>query len=421
LAAVGLLAGLALILAVGPGKDMLGGPAWTEDELAMLRSLWIGSLPPLPPDPSNMYADDPRAAALGQKLFFDQRFSVNGQVACATCHDPGRQFQDGTPLGHGVGITDRRTMTLIGAAYSPWFFWDGRKDSMWAQALGPMESPVEHGGDRTMYAHLIARYYRQEYETIFGALPDLSHLPKRAGPVRTPPERSAWEAMAAADRQAVTRIYANMGKAIAAYERHLLPGPSRFDRYVEALLKGDKQAMRDTLSADELAGLSLFIGVANCTQCHNGPLFTDNHFHNTGVHAAPGLPEDQGRALGVIQVLADEFNCLGPYSDAGPDECAELRYMISEGDELVRQFKPPSLRNVAERVPYMHAGQFATLEEVLAHYKSAPESPAGHSEIEALDLTQLELDQLVAFLKTLDGPLNAEQEWLTPPQLAAGF
>jgi cytochrome c peroxidase len=228
--------------------------------------------------------------------------------------------------------------------------------------------------------------------------------------------------MAAADRQAVSRIYANMGKAIAAYERHLLPGPSRFDRYVDALLKGDRQATRDTLNADELAGLRLFIGAANCTQCHNGPLFTDNHFHNTGVHAAPGLPEDRGRALGVIQVLADEFNCLSPYSDAGPDDCAELRYMIAEGDELVRQFKPPSLRNVTKRAPYMHAGQFATLEEVLAHYRSAPESPAGHSEIEALDLTQSELDQLVAFLKTLDGPLNAEPQWLeAPPGLSANL
>jgi len=239
--------------------------------------------------------------------------------------------------------------------------------------------------------------------------------------VRTPQERSAWEAMAEADRQAVTRVYANMGKGIAAYERHLLPGPSRFDRYVDALLKGDKQAMRDTLSADELAGLRLFIGVANCTQCHNGPLFTDNHFHNTGLHAVPGLPEDRGRALGVIQVLEDEFNCLGPYSDAGPDDCAELRYMIAEGDELVRQFKPPSLRNVADRAPYMHAGQFATLEEVLAHYNTAPEAPAGHSEIKPLNLNQQEIDQIIAFLGTLDGPVNAEPEWLTPPQITAGF
>ena len=67
-----------------------------------------------------------------------------------------------------LASTNRRTMTLIGTAYSPWFFWDGRKDSQWAQALGPMESPVEHGSNRTYYAHLIDQFYRAEYEAIFG-------------------------------------------------------------------------------------------------------------------------------------------------------------------------------------------------------------------------------------------------------------
>ena len=127
---------------------------WSEEEMNSLRSLWIGSLPPLPADPSNKYADDPAAAALGQKLFFDTRFSSNGQVSCASCHLTDLLFQDGTPLATGVGTTNRRTMTIIGTAYSPWQFWDGRKDSQWAQALGPMESAVEHGGNRTLYAHL---------------------------------------------------------------------------------------------------------------------------------------------------------------------------------------------------------------------------------------------------------------------------
>src|SRR5215216_836699 len=90
--------------------------SWNDDEVAALRSLWIGSLPSLPADPSNKYATDPRAAALGQKLFFDTRFSSNGKVACATCHLPEKLFQDGTPLAHGVGTTNRRTMTIIGTA-----------------------------------------------------------------------------------------------------------------------------------------------------------------------------------------------------------------------------------------------------------------------------------------------------------------
>src|SRR5262247_1503085 len=87
---------------------------WSDEELTQLRALWIGSLQPLPADPSNKYADDEDAARFGQKLFFDSRFSANGEVACATCHIPDKLFQDGTPLAHGVGTTDRRTMTLIG-------------------------------------------------------------------------------------------------------------------------------------------------------------------------------------------------------------------------------------------------------------------------------------------------------------------
>jgi cytochrome c peroxidase len=389
--------------------------AWSDAELATLRGLWIGSLPPLAPDPSNRVADDARAAALGQRVFFDTRFSADGKVACATCHLPDKLFQDGTPLAQGVGKTDRRTMTVIGSAHSPWQFWDGRKDSQWAQALGPLESAVEHGGNRTQYAHLVARHYRTEYEALFGALPDLSKLPAHAGPVADTAARADWEKMSTADRAAVTRVFANVGKAIAAYERKLNPGPARFDSYVEAALRNDAPKMRATLSADEAAGLRLFIGKANCTQCHNGPLFTNNDFHNTGVPEAQGLPKDVGRLSGAKAVVADEFNCLSTHSDARPEQCGELRFLVTDGHEQVRQFRPPSLRNVAERAPYMHAGQFATLAQVLEHYNRAPAAPAGHSELKPLRLSKTELAQLQAFLGTLSAPVAAEETWLRRP------
>lgn len=390
---------------------------WSEAEVATLQSLSIASLPPLPADPSNRYADNPQAAELGQQMFFDTRFSANGQVACATCHLPGQQFQDGVALAQGVGTTNRRTMPLAGTAYSPWLFWDGRADSLWAQALQPLESAVEHGGNRTQFVHLIAEYYREPYEAIFGPLPDLSHLPPSAGPVEDAEARAAWEAMSAEDQQLVNTIYANIGKAIAAYERHLQPGASRFDAYVAAVVDSDREQMDALFTADEAAGLALFIGEANCLQCHNGPLFTDNHFHNTGVPAVEGLPEDTGRLQGAQQVLADEFNCLGLYSDASERDCTELRFMVAEGHDLERAFRPPSLRNVGERPPYMHAGQFATLEEVLQHYSRAPEAPAGHNELVPLALTQQDLDQLTAFLLTLSAPLDTEARWLEAPSL----
>lgn len=392
-----------------------GQTRWSEGELTTLRGLWIGSLPPLPADPSNQYADNPDAAAFGQKLFFDTRFSSNGEVACATCHLPDKLFQDGTPFAHGVGTTARRTMTIIGTAYSPWLFWDGRKDSQWAQALGPMESAVEHGGNRTLYAHLITHNYADEYTALFGPLPDLSNLPLNAGPIADPEAAANWAAMSPDNKKAVTRVYVNMGKAIAAYERHLIPGASRFDKYVEAVSKNDYPLANQILNTDEVAGLGLFIGEAHCTNCHNGPLFTNNDFHNTGIPFAQGLLEDTGRAQGAQQVLKDEFNCLSVYSDAQPDQCTELNFLVSDGDKLIHQFKPPSLRNVAARGPYMDAGQFATLEEVLIHYNIAPAAPFGHSELEPLHLTQKQIEQIIAFLKTLDSPINAEPKWLTKP------
>ena len=128
------------------------------------------------------------------------------------------------------------------------------------------------------------------------------------------------------------------------------------------------------------------------------------------------LPEDAGRSLGAQQVLADEFNCLSIYSDAKPEQCAELNFLIIDEHQQERQYKPPSLRNVAERGPFMHAGQFATLEEVLNHYNTAPEATAGHSELQPLKLTEKQIAQIIAFLKTLNGSIDADAKWLKVPR-----
>jgi cytochrome c peroxidase len=209
-------------------------------------------------------------------------------------------------------------------------------------------------------------------------------------------------------RVAVTQIYVNIGKAIAAYERRLQYGPSRFDRYVDALA-ANGQPPADVLTRDEVAGLRLFIGKANCTQCHNGPLFTNNEFHNTGVPAAAIAKVDHGRTNGAKDVLADEFNCRSRWSDAKGGQCSELEFLVAEGHTLERAFKVPSLRNVADRAPYMHAGQFASLDEVVAHYNHAPAAPSGHSELKPLRLNAKELQQLVSFLRTLSGGTAAPQ------------
>src|SRR5829696_4526437 len=389
---------------------------WSSEERETLRSLSLASLGPLPADPSNRFAADPRAAALGERLFSDPRLSGNGKVSCATCHLPERDFQDGTPLAHGVGTTGRRTMPIAGTAHGAWFFWDGRTDSQWSQALGPLESAVEHGGTRTQYAHTVSAHYRPEYEAVFGALPDLKGLPAQAGPVADTAWRVAWSRIPAARQDQISRVYANIGKAIAAFERRVTFTPTRFDRYVEHELAGRAHDSTSSLSGDAVAGLKLFVGKASCVNCHNGARLTDDHFHNTGVPASRLVTAvDSGRAVGVRQALAAEFACTSRYSDAKPDDCEELRFATTEGEELVRAYKTPSLRGVAERAPYMHAGQIGTLTQVIEHYDRAPQAPAGHSELKPLRLSAKEKRQIEAFLRTLSAPVSAPPALLHAP------
>ena len=401
------LAGCAA-LAMVAGSALGGnssGAKWSAEERSTMASLTLDKLEALPPDASNRVADDTMAARLGRQLFFDAKLSSNGRVSCATCHLPERDFQDGTSLGRGVGVTGRRTMPIAGTAYSPWLFWDGRTDSQWAQALGPLESSVEHGGDRTYYAQYVAGTYRKDYERLFGRLPDLSRLSPHAGPVGDSATRSAWSALPVARREDISRVYSNIGKAIAAFERRITFSPTRFDRYVAAELAGRAHTTADNLSTDEEAGLRLFIGKANCTTCHNGARLTDDHFHNTGVPASSLVAAvDSGRTTGVKQVVDGEFNCLSRYSDAKPEDCSELRFAVTEGDELVRAFKTPSLRNVAARAPFMHAGQLSTLGDVIRHYERAPRAPFGKSELKRLKLSATERRQIEAFLGTLSAP-----------------
>jgi cytochrome c peroxidase len=369
----GLVAAIVFTLVPFAGAQAHGAD---DHGLKAATDLALDALPPLPADPSNRWADNPEAAALGERLFFDARLSSNGRVSCGTCHDPKRGFQDSVPLGKGVGTAGRRTMPIAGTAYSPFLFWDGRKDSLWSQALGPLESPVEHGGNRAQYAKVIARHYRGDYERLFGSIPDLR---KRDGQ---------------------TAVFVNIGKAIAAYERTLQPQPARFDRFV-AEWKKTGVMPQGTLDAKERAGFALFVGKAECANCHNGPLFTNNEFHNTGVPARPGKAPDKGRIVAVAAVKADEFNCRSRWSDAKPGECAELDFLPPADATHAGAFRVPSLRNVAERAPYMHAGQVKSLREVLSHYNRAPKAAAGRTELHPLALDKVELEQLEAFLRTL--------------------
>ncbi len=367
-------------------RDVEPAP-WSDAEILLLQSLWLENLPELPPDPTNAVADNPQAAAFGQQLFLDTRLSANGAVSCATCHQPARRFTDGLGKGRGIGQSKRNTPSIVGTAYSPWLYWDGRRDSQWAQALSPLEDPAEHGSDRRSVLQVVAddERYRSTYEGLFGVLPELS----------------------AADDAYIDSAFANVGKAIAAFERTVLPTASRFDEYVAAAVARDTESQQSLFSDDEVRGLRLFIGEANCMQCHNGLLFTNNEFHNTGALSAVGEVPDKGRATGLTEVMRDPFNCRGEFNDDATPICDELDFARS-GPELIGAVRTPSLRNLDGTAPFMHKGQLATLAAVLEHYNEAPDAMIGHNEAEPLGLSGRELQQLEAFLGTLTAPYRSQ-------------
>ena len=413
------IAGLGAVALLGfLAWNYLPSPAdasFDASERALVQSLSLSQLGPRPDDPSNGVAEDPDAARLGQHLYFDTRLSGNGQVSCATCHQPEKYFTDGLPLAVATDVGPRHTPSLVGLAYSPWFYWDGRKDSQWAQAMAPLEAAHEHDIDRLSVARLIAgdATLAGLYRQTFGALPDLPADVAGASPKGDSAEQQAWSQLNGKQQQHINTVFANAGKALAAYQRKLVPGRSRFDDFADRLATGDDTG--ELLSREEIAGLKLFIGKADCVSCHNGPLLSNFEFHNTGVLAVSGQLPPMGRYDGVREARQDPFNCLGEFSDARPEQCLELRF-ARDDNSLVGAHKTPTLRNVTETAPYMHGGQIATLIEVIQHYNDAPVSMLSHNEAKPLNLRPVELRQLEAFMHTLTAPLATDPTWLEPPR-----
>ncbi|NJK45237.1 MAG: hypothetical protein HC933_14020 [Pleurocapsa sp. SU_196_0] len=374
----------------GLGVLALGqaGSLWTANERATLQAMQLERLGDLPPDPSNRAADDPRAVNLGHKLFFDTRLSSNGEVSCATCHDPTKGFTDQLPLAEGVATAPRNTPSIVGTGRNTWFFWDGRADSLWAQALGPLEAHAEHDTNRLQVAQIIQKHYREEYEAIFGNLYVDTERSYPTGSFAADAVRATWQRLSVQERKDIDTVFVNVGKAMAAYQRRLDYGESRFDLYVQRLERNDARAS-STLSDAEMSGLRLFIGKANCIECHSGAAFTDGRFHNTGVPRNADLPlEDTGRASGLRELLSSDFTCQGAFSDAR-GACAAIESLKRDLDDetkdasrMIDAFKTPSLRNVAQTFPYMHAGQYFTLRQVLEHYDAPPRRTWGNLGVE---------------------------------------
>ena len=395
------------------------------------RILSHSPLGPLPIDRTNAYADNPQAAELGQRIFFDKRFSGNGQVACATCHNPDTGWSDGKKISEGIGKTRRHTPSLWNTAYNRWFFWDGRADTQWSQALRPLEQPKEHGGTRLQFAHLIFDDFslKDKYEDVFGPLPDLSdtsRFPLSGRPAPSSqipqlafligrsissytihPHHRNWILMSQEDQEAINRVFANIGKAIAAFERRIVSRRSSFDVFVAGLNERNPEKLV-VLSPAAQRGAKLFVGKANCQFCHSGPNFTDGEFNNLSISGDDPQNPDPGRLEGIAQLIQDPFNSQGPYSD--DNRTNKVRLVRRQADDLGK-FKTPTLRNIAKTAPYMHNGHFQSLKEVVEFYSNLAAPEIGHHREEflvPLGLSDQEMEALVAFLESLTDETSNE-------------
>lgn len=382
----------------------------TDRDLRILQSLSLTALGPVPKEPSNRVANDARVAELGRTLFFDTDLSIDGSLSCASCHQEERAFTDGKPLAEGVHRTARNTPTLYGAAYLDWFYWDGRRDSLWSQALIPIEASSEMAASRVAAVRLISLSpdYRESYQALFGSLPklDWDNLPEHATPIGDMSRQNAWYRLPRQTQQKINTVFANLGKALEAFQRTLELPETRFDRFVVALNQENWERADELISEEELEGIKLYTDDqrTQCLRCHSGPLLSNGGFHNIGTGRFSGEAMDFGRVFGLQAVLMDEFNCLGDYSDAKADQCHALNHVSQDAHQVLHgAFKTPTLRNLKKTSPYFHDGRFSSLEEVIDYYQAPPSiGPNKAHELQPLNLTDEEKKALIAFLEMLN-------------------
>ena len=400
------------LLGSQPAGNWTTADAFVERELR--RILRMSPLPELPPDPSNRVAEDAAAVAFGKRLFFDRRLSGKRDISCATCHNPEQAWADGRRASNPNSRFPKNAPSLWNNGFNRWYYWDGRADSAWAQALGPIESPQEMAGNRLAAIHVVHEDPKlaAAYSEIFGPWPSGLDDPTRFPPAARPspkdledPLQRAWASISDVDRQTANRIFSNLGKAIAAFERTLVFADTPFDRFVASLRRGDGST---DLKASAVRGLKLFIGRGQCTLCHSGPNLSDGEFHDIGIAIGPDsdgtLRVDPGRHRGVYKLLRSPFTRIGQFADA-PTPGAPVEFLQQRGHQL-GQFKTPQLRNVANTAPYMHDGRFRTLEEVVRFYSTRTGAkPLGHPTtlLQPLNLNDGEVADLVAFLQALSG------------------
>lgn len=306
---------------------------------------------------------------LGKRIFLDTRFSADGIVSCATCHQPDRAFSDGLPKSKGIRaqIGTRNAPSLLNAGFMETQFWDGRRTTLESQVLDPFVNSREHG--LASSAQLIELVQQDPaYVSLFKVAFDT-------------------------DMQPVSEQ--NIAKALASYLRTLTAGSSPFDRFYYA---GDQTA----LSASARRGLKLFLGRAQCATCHQiggaEASFTDQKFHSLHV----GMDQIEGRLPELTKraVAARRSNLSADSTVLSDEDVSELgRFFVTLNPADIGQFRTPSLRNVALTAPYMHDGSIGSLKQAVEqeiYYRSAQNG-------RPIILTPEEKADLVRFLQNLTG------------------
>lgn len=319
----------------------------------------IGHLPETDFPKDNLHSED--KAFLGKVLFFDPRLSKSNQIACASCHDPELGWCDNRTFsfGHDRQLGSRNAMTILNVAYARSLFWDGRAGSLEEQSQIPIQDEREMGEHIDMAAGKIARI--KGYEILF--------------------EKAFGDKTVTKDR---------ISKAIATFERTVKSSSSKFDQFIDG--------KSDVYTNDEVMGLHLFRTKAQCMNCHNSGYFSNQKFENVGT----SLLGEKGEDLG--------------------------RFLVTKNPADAGKFRVPSLREVAKTGPWMHNGSMLTLADVIQFYsKGNPEHGQKRSTVHQgialaseksgmvrmLELTDEEISQLEAFLRTL----SSKTERITPPEL----
>jgi cytochrome c peroxidase len=344
---------------------------WDRRALARLQS------PPLGLPPVRLSESKPvtiAKIALGRKLFFDRRLSLNNTMSCAMCHIPEQGFTNNelsTPIGVEGRSLRRNAPTILNVSYVDRLFLDGRENSLDSQAIAPLLAHDEMANPSA--ESLLARItgladYEGLFEAAFGRGPSLALL----------------------------------GQAIASWERTLLAADAPFDRW-----RYGGQA--DALTWQEQQGFDIFMGKGQCAKCHlvtaGHGLFTDQAFHDTGIGYLRDVIERQEESPVLVEVAPQ---VLVPVQREVVEQVGQPRPTDTGRYEVTREptdrwrFRTPTLRNVAVTGPYMHDGSLPTLDAVVRHYNRGGVPHSGLDPfVTPLGLSDTEIASVVAFLQSL--------------------